>query len=149
MSHTEAVFETVHVMTDTNNAGQRSYAAVLAELLANPDTTYRLRALIQDDDLLRQASVPDRARLERLDLLVAEDKAVAGLRSVPPMKAPHTAQQRAAAAREVNAVNALEGYEPTPEYLALQAKVVSGELSFDGAVQEAIARAKARGAGAS
>lgn len=40
--------------------------------------------------------------------------------------------------KDANAIVALEGWEPTPEALAIQERVIKGELTHDEAVQEHI-----------
>lgn len=141
MFHTEAMSEAINP-----GAKRRTYAAVLAAVIADSRTSYRLRALIQDDEVLRAGGADD-VLLARLDQLVREDDAMVGAREVPPMKPSHTAQERADAFRHANAINRLEGYEPSEEFLALQARVISGEISVDDVVRIAIERAKARDAG--
>lgn len=42
--------------------------------------------------------------------------------------------------KSANAIVALEGWEPTPEALAIQDRVVKGELTHDEAVQVHIAQ---------
>ena len=70
----------------------RSFATVLAKLIADPTTTYRLRQLIQDDEVLRNlASLSDHELLARLDTLVQEDRAIVGAREVPPGPVLHAA----------------------------------------------------------
>jgi hypothetical protein len=54
-------------------------------------------------------------------------------------------QERLAAAfHSANAIVALEGWTPTADDLALQERVIRGELSFDEAVQLCIANVRSR-----
>lgn len=43
--------------------------------------------------------------------------------------------------KDANAIVALEGWEPTPGALAIQERVIKGELTHDEAIQAHIARA--------
>jgi hypothetical protein len=43
-----------------------------------------------------------------------------------------------------NSIVALEGWKPTPDDLALQERVILGELTFDEAVQICIAEVRAK-----
>lgn len=152
MSHTHVEQDAVPTMNEPKQDGsrpdagaRRTFASALAELVANPNTTYRLRQLIQDDEILRRvASLSDEVLLARLDTLVREDSAIVGAREVPPGPVLHTAQERADAFVQANAINALEGYQASEEDLALQRRVIDGELTSDQAVHEIIRRAKAR-----
>ena len=146
MHHTHVDDEAVKPMDETrrSTAGSR-FATALSTLLADPNTTYRLRQLIQDDEVLRRApALSDDALLARLDALVREDAGITSGRDVPPGPVLHTAQERAEAFVQANAINALEGYQASDEDLALQQRVIRGELTSDQAVQEIIRRAKAR-----
>lgn len=146
MFHTHADDEMVFTMHETNpNAGQRrTFASVLSALIADPGTTYRLRQLIQDDEILRRVgTLSDEVLLARLDTLVREDAAIVGAREVPPGPVVHTAQERADAFVQANAINALEGYQASADDLALQQRVIAGELTSDQAVREIVRRARA------
>lgn len=153
MSHTHVDQQAEPAVDNANqdagtgrSAGERrTFASALVALVADPNTTYRLRQLIQDDEVLRRAaSLSDEVLLARLDTLVREDAAIVGAREVPPGPVLHTAQERAEAFKQANAINALEGYQATEEDLALQRRVITGEVTSDQAVQEIIRRAKAR-----
>ena len=144
MSHTEAVKPTAPVMTDAKTMPSgRSYAATLSALVADPSTTYRLRQLIQQDQVLQGgAGVAEAERLARLESLIREDAVIEGPREVPPGAALHTAQERAEAFKMANAINALEGYDATAEDLELQRGVVQGDLTSEQAVQEILGRVR-------
>lgn len=147
MTQTDAVPPKAQAMTDTKGSkpARRTFSDALAALIADPKTTYRLRQLIQDDEVLRRgSSLSDEDLLARLDVLVRDDAATIGARDVPPGPVLHTAQERAEAFVQANAINALEGYQASDEDLALQRRVVDGELTSDQAVQEIIRRAKDR-----
>lgn len=154
MSHTYVEQEAVPTMNEPKQDGtrpgagaRRTFASELSELIANPNTTYRLRQLIQGDEILRHAaSLSDEVLLARLDTLVREDAAIVGAREVPPGPVLHTAQERAEAFKHANALNRLEGYEPSQEFLELQARVIAGEISIDELVHTTIERAQARDA---
>ncbi len=99
--------------TSASASAPRSFATVLAKLIADPATTYRLRQLIQDDEVLRNlASLSDHELLVRLDALVREDQAIVGAREVPPGPVLHTAQERAEAFKHANAFNASQATKP-------------------------------------
>lgn len=56
-----------------------------------------------------------------------------------------TPAERRQAFVEADAIMALEGFQKTPEMAKLQEDVVQGRVSFDQAVQAAVAKAKAKG----
>lgn len=49
-------------------------------------------------------------------------------------------QQRREAYRQANAIVGLEGWRPSPEALAIQEKVIQGELTHDEAVAAHVAQ---------
>lgn len=146
MSHTAVDLRFVKPMSEPKNpsagaVAQLSYAQALARLIADPNTSYRLRQRIQEDELLGDASkaLQDAQLLARLAQLRLEEAKGQGEEHATVL---HTAQERADAFRQANAIVALEGYRATPEDLALQQRVIAGELSADQAVQEIIRRAR-------
>lgn len=46
--------------------------------------------------------------------------------------------------KSANSIVALEGWKPTPDDLALQERVILGELTFDEAVQVCIAQVRSK-----
>lgn len=56
-----------------------------------------------------------------------------------------TPAERRQAFAEADAIMALEGFQKTPEMARLQEDVIQGRVTFDQAVQAAVAQAKAKG----
>lgn len=146
MSHTAVDLRLVKPMSESKNpnagdAVQLSYAQALARLIADPNTSYLLRRRIKEDELLGDASkaLQDAQLLARLAQLRLEE---ASGQCEDRATVLHTAQEHTDAFRQANAIVALEGYQATPDDLALQQRVITGELSADQAVQEIIRRAR-------
>jgi len=86
MIDSATVFPRVRAMSSVGSvSGGRTYAAALAALMADPATSYRLRQLVLEDEVLQRAVVlTDDELLLRLDALVRDDVEARGPRDVPP-----------------------------------------------------------------